>query len=1055
MKFIMSREMKKQIAFPLFILILILSTGRIFAQTTCDQNFTVNAISTPSTCQSNGTITVTLSGNTSNLINIEYGLSAVNGDFVIAPQPSNVLSGIPAGAYNLTVRAFCSIDSNYDVVKTITNVTVGGNYQVPVATFAAGNSRKSYNDCNTGIIVLSVTRGSGTFTFNIASAPAGVSLGAVSASKSGDLYTLAGSNYPAGNYTILVSDGCYTASVQFTLGSISGYPSLGYSYSSMRPVYNSNPNCNLISWSVGGVSDTYPDYYRYYTDGMYEVSLSDGTPSTWTTWNSSSLQMNLGSHIYSDFYTDGSLKVHLRVKGCSSYQTLSSYFRKPIYHVQSATNTGCNTYTYNFTPWTDYDGMWCYPLDYVLKDNTGSTIWSSLDQAYGSKSVSGLEYGVDYTLTTTDNQGTSMVQTINYSRPNPSFTYTNSCSSYNFKYSFPTCYPLTVTLTHPVNGVVHTATVNYNSYLPTAGLNLDYNVNYTITATNTDANYSYTYTISRSFPTSYTLTYTSLDNCSENMGYLYAYTNTNNFPAGTTFTVTGPAGYTTQTYTATSASSYHTFSRTNLPAGTYTLTVNHGCGSPLTATFNFSGAYDGSALSYTSSEDCNGLSVTPSGYIKYLGNNITTYYRLTSGPTGYDKNTVLSSSSGGSFILSQAGVYKLGIMNTNNPTACVLREVSINYIPQPLQLNTEVTSAYVCNGENIGNIKIAAQNGKAPYTYQLWNAANTAKITAVQDVVTSGAAHFVYGGPGDIYTVRVTDACGNMFSQAIQLIDLSTATIVYTGNVNNTVCEGETILLRCITLGTTTYSWTGPNGFSSNQQNPIRTNASLLMAGVYSVTVTPEFCGSPLQQNITITVNSLPPLPAVSNSSLSYCQGASSPSLLSASGATASSGSTLKWYGSDGTTVITPPASINTSTPGTTTYYVSQVNAFGCEGSKLTITVTINPGQSVSSSVAISAGTTGFEVCEDAVSQIALTAIPANGGASPSYVWKVNGTQVGTGTTYTLSNLRQYRPKATVSCTMTPNVTCPVSPTVTDEKLIRISSCVIPVNPHIRGKMAN
>src|SRR5206468_595930 len=41
-----------------------------------------------------------------------------------------------------------------------------------------------------------------------------------------------------------------------------------------------------------------------------------------------------------------------------------------------------------------------------------------------------------------------------------------------------------------------------------------------------------------------------------------------------------------------------------------------------------------------------------------------------------------------------------------------------------------------------------------------------------------------------------------------------------------------------------TYSWTGPNGFTSNSQNPTRTNATALDAGTYSVTITVNGCTS-------------------------------------------------------------------------------------------------------------------------------------------------------------------------------------------------------------------
>lgn len=121
----------KQLFYKIFFLFLfIFLAGNITAQD-CASNFTVTTASTPSTCQANGTVTVTLSGDLTNLYNIQYGLTSPTTGFTINPQEHNVLTNIPAGNYTVTVRAFCKVNADYDVVKTVTNVTVGGNYKVP------------------------------------------------------------------------------------------------------------------------------------------------------------------------------------------------------------------------------------------------------------------------------------------------------------------------------------------------------------------------------------------------------------------------------------------------------------------------------------------------------------------------------------------------------------------------------------------------------------------------------------------------------------------------------------------------------------------------------------------------------------------------------------------------------------------------------------------------------------------------------------------------------------------------------------------------------------
>ena len=51
-------------------------------------------------------------------------------------------------------------------------------------------------------------------------------------------------------------------------------------------------------------------------------------------------------------------------------------------------------------------------------------------------------------------------------------------------------------------------------------------------------------------------------------------------------------------------------------------------------------------------------------------------------------------------------------------------------------------------------------------------------------------------------------------------------------------CVGETIYLTAQGQAGATYSWTGPGGFTSTQQNPTRPNCTLNMAGAYTCTIT-------------------------------------------------------------------------------------------------------------------------------------------------------------------------------------------------------------------------
>ncbi|MBK6835666.1 MAG: tandem-95 repeat protein [Bacteroidetes bacterium] len=84
-----------------------------------------------------------------------------------------------------------------------------------------------------------------------------------------------------------------------------------------------------------------------------------------------------------------------------------------------------------------------------------------------------------------------------------------------------------------------------------------------------------------------------------------------------------------------------------------------------------------------------------------------------------------------------------------------------------------------------------------------------------------------------------------------------------TATVNTPVCTGGTINLSTAAVAGSTYSWTGPNSFTSTSQNPSITNATTAMAGTYSVTVTntASGCTSIAGASATLVVNTTPTAP--------------------------------------------------------------------------------------------------------------------------------------------------------------------------------------------------
>lgn len=152
-------------------------------------------------------------------------------------------------------------------------------------------------------------------------------------------------------------------------------------------------------------------------------------------------------------------------------------------------------------------------------------------------------------------------------------------------------------------------------------------------------------------------------------------------------------------------------------------------------------------------------------------------------------------------------------------------------------------------------------------------------------------------------------------------VGAGTATATNTGPY----CAGSTIQLNGSGgNASSTYSWTGPNGFTSSLQNPTISSATTANAGTYNLTVTSTGCSA--TANTIVVINPLPVVDAGSDQSV--CAGTSV--TLSGAGAT-----TYSWdNGVTNGTAFTPAV-------GTVTYTVTGTTS-GCTATDQVI-VTVNP----------------------------------------------------------------------------------------------------------------
>jgi DNA/RNA endonuclease G (NUC1)/fibronectin type 3 domain-containing protein len=236
----------------------------------------------------------------------------------------------------------------------------------------------------------------------------------------------------------------------------------------------------------------------------------------------------------------------------------------------------------------------------------------------------------------------------------------------------------------------------------------------------------------------------------------------------------------------------------------------------------------------------------------------------------------------------------------------------------------------------------------------------------------TGTVHFTSSSAGTLpadYTFVAGDNGTHTFNvtltttgqQTITVTDTSNASI--TGTASTTVlcppgpppsasatnsgpaCAGGSVNLFGSGTGTN-FSWTGPGGFTSSQQNP----TGITVAGTYTVTVSsPGPCGGSAQASTTVVINPIPSATITTGSStcaLSTGNAASVPN--------AGAGATYTWSITNGTITGgagTPSITFTAGSSGSVHLGVT-VSASGCSASGTADVATSGPSIALPASIA-------------------------------------------------------------------------------------------------------
>ncbi len=249
---------------------------------------------------------------------------------------------------------------------------------------------------------------------------------------------------------------------------------------------------------------------------------------------------------------------------------------------------------------------------------------------------------------------------------------------------------------------------------------------------------------------------------------------------------------------------------------------------------------------------------------------------------------------------------------TINATGCSNSDnITISVSGGALNASPTATPGTICAGETV-QLDAAASGGSGTYTY-LWSSIPAGFTSTLAKPVATPSL-------STTYLVAVNDGFSTVNRQVSVTVNPLPASPTITASGPTTFCSGGSVTL--ISSAGTTYLWST----GATTQSIIVTTS-----GNYTVQVTnSNGCESPVSLPVTVTVNTIPPAPAITPSGpTTFCTGGSV-------NLTSSTGTTYLW--STGATT----QSINVSTAGS--YTVRVTNSNGCQSPASAATVvTVNP----------------------------------------------------------------------------------------------------------------
>jgi len=267
---------------------------------------------------------------------------------------------------------------------------------------------------------------------------------------------------------------------------------------------------------------------------------------------------------------------------------------------------------------------------------------------------------------------------------------------------------------------------------------------------------------------------------------------------------------------------------------TFTITVNPTpnvnpvadqtlCNGSATTAVTFSGAVSGTTYNWTNSSPSIGLPASGSG-------NIASFTAINTGATAQTATIIVTPSGSG------CSGSTTSFTITVNPTP------SVNAVADQTLCGNAATANVVLSG-GVSGTTYAWTNSNPSIGLPASGSGNITPFT----VVNTGTAP-------QTATITVVPTANGCSGTATSFTITVNSTPVANAITNAPVCEGGSFTLNAQTVVGGTYAWTGPDGFTSEDQDNTVANATLANAGTYFLVVVADGCASALS-TVDVVVN--------------------------------------------------------------------------------------------------------------------------------------------------------------------------------------------------------